>query len=198
MADDPRVVRSRAAVVAGAAELLLEDGPGAVTVDAVVQRTGVARSTIYRHFPTSTDVLRAAVDAVLPVGAPVEPLGAPGRAPTAEQAREALGRRLHATADQLATGAWVRALPALLELLARDPSLEEHRAQVVARHREPLEEQLRAVRDAGLLPADADLAVVAARLLGPLFYRRLVSGEPLSHELCDHLVDTVLTPGEHR
>jgi TetR/AcrR family transcriptional regulator, regulator of autoinduction and epiphytic fitness len=198
VSEDPRVVRSRAAVVAGAAELLLEDGPGAVTVDAVVQRTGVARSTIYRHFPTSTDVLRAAVDAVLPVSAPAEPLVASGRAPTADQLRTALAARLHATADQLATGAWVRALPALLELVARDSSLEEHRAQIVARHREPLEEQLRAVRDAGLLPADADLAVVAARLLGPLFYRRLVSGEPLTHELCDHLVDTVLTPGDPR
>ncbi|MBC3762725.1 TetR/AcrR family transcriptional regulator [Quadrisphaera oryzae] len=195
MSEDPRVVRSRAAVVTGAAELLLEDGPSAVTVDAVVQRTGVARSTIYRHFPTSTDVLRAAVDAVLPVGAPVEALAAPGEVPTAAQAREALARRVRSTADQLATGAWVRALPALLELVARDPALEEHRAQIVARHREPLEEQLRAVRDAGLLPADADLAVVAARLLGPLFYRRLVSGEPLTHELCDHLVDTVLTSG---
>ncbi|WP_180357960.1 TetR/AcrR family transcriptional regulator [Streptomyces sp. NP160] len=198
MSEDPRVVRSRAAVVAGAAELLLEDGPGAVTVDAVVQRTGVARSTIYRHFPTSTDVLRAAVDAVLPDSVPAEPLAAPGQAPTAHQARAALVRRLHATTDQLATGAWVRALPALLELVARDPSLEEHRAQIIARHREPLEEQLRAVRGAGLLPADADLAVVAARLLGPLFYRRLVSGEPLTHELCDHLVDTVLTPGDPR
>lgn len=198
MPEDPRVVRSRAAVVAGAAELLLADGPGAVTVDAVVQRTGVARSTIYRHFPTSTDVLRAAVDAVLPGGTPAEPLAPPGQTPTAEQARTALVRRLRANADHLATGAWVRALPALLELVGRDPSLEEHRAQIVARHREPLEEQLRAVRDAGLVPEDADLAVLAARLLGPLFYRRLVSGEPLTHELCDHLVDTVLTPGDLR
>lgn len=198
MPEDPRVVRSRAAVVTGAAELLLEDGPGAVTVDAVVQRTGVARSTIYRHFPTSTDVLRAAVDAVLPVAVPLEELVPQGAAAAPEHLRAALARRLHVTADQLSTAAWTRALPALLELVARDPSLEEHRAQIVARHREPLEELLRAVRDAGLLPADADLAVVAARLLGPLFYRRLISGEPLTHELCDHLVDAVLTSGDPR
>ncbi|PWJ47217.1 transcriptional regulator, TetR family [Quadrisphaera granulorum] len=192
------MVRSRAAVVAGAAELLLNDGPGAVTIDAVVQRTGVARSTIYRHFPTSTDVLRAAVEAVLPVSVPGESGDDDGERPNPTQLRDALRRRLRATADHLVGGAWTRALPALLELVARDPSLEEHRAQIVARHREPLLDLLRVVRDAGLLPADADLAVVADRLLGPLFYRRLVSGEPLTHELCDHLVDTVLTPGDPR
>ncbi len=192
VSNDPRAQRSRAAVVQGAAELLLAEGPGGVTVDAVVQRTGVARSTIYRHFPTSTDVLRAAVDAVLPEVVPRGPAAA-GEGP-----REALVRRVSATAEQLTTGAWVRALPALLELVAREPALEAHRTEIVARHRANLEEHLRAAQVAGLLPDGTDLRVAAARLVGPLFYRRLVTGEPLTRELCEHLVDTVLTPGDPR
>lgn len=192
MSDDPRAQRSRAAVVRGAAELLLSDGPGGVTVDAVVQRTGVARSTIYRHFPTSADVLRAAVDAVLPEVTPA------GSAAAGEAPRDALVRRVTATADQLATGAWVRALPALLELVASEPALGAHRDEIVARHRTDLEEHLRAAAEAGLLPDGADLDVVAARLVGPLFYRRLVTGEPLTPELCEQLVDSVLTPGDPR
>lgn len=192
VSDDPRSQRSRAAVVQGAAELLLADGPGGVTVDAVVQRTGVARSTIYRHFPTSTDVLRAAVDAVLPEVAP----GGPSA--TGEPLRDVLVRRVTATAEQLATGAWVRALPALLELVAREPALEAHRAEIVARHRTDLVGHLRAAADAGLLPAGADPGVAADRLVGPLFYRRLVTGEPLTPELCEQLVDSVLTPGDPR
>jgi AcrR family transcriptional regulator len=179
-------------VVRGAAELLIADGPGGVTVDAVVQRTGVARSTIYRHFPTSTDVLRAAVDAVLPEVLPRDP------ALVGEAPRDALVRRVAATAEQLTTGAWVRALPALLELVAREPALEAHRAEIVARHRTDLEEHLRAAVEAGLLPGGTDLGVAAARLVGPLFYRRLVTGEPLTPELCEQLVDSVLTPGDPR
>jgi TetR/AcrR family transcriptional regulator, regulator of autoinduction and epiphytic fitness len=46
---DPRVERSRTAVLDAAAGLLLEGGVPALTVEAVVERSGVARSTIYRH-----------------------------------------------------------------------------------------------------------------------------------------------------
>ena len=56
---DPRVERSRAVITSAATDLLMQGGVHAVTVDAVIARSGVARSTIYRHFPASTDLLAA-------------------------------------------------------------------------------------------------------------------------------------------
>ena len=47
---DPRVARSRTAVLDAATHLLVTGGPAAVTVDAVVAESGVAKSTIYRHW----------------------------------------------------------------------------------------------------------------------------------------------------
>ena len=44
---DPRVARSRAAVLEAAAALVTTSGLAGLTVEAVVQRSGVARSTIY-------------------------------------------------------------------------------------------------------------------------------------------------------
>ena len=35
-----------------ASELLVEGGPAAVTIDAITARSGIAKTTIYRHWPT--------------------------------------------------------------------------------------------------------------------------------------------------
>ncbi len=45
---DPRVPRSRRAVLAAALELMVERGVFATTIDAVSERSGVAKTTIYR------------------------------------------------------------------------------------------------------------------------------------------------------
>ena len=48
---DPRVVRSRRAVLDAALAELAARGYGAFTIDGVATRAGVARSTIYRLWP---------------------------------------------------------------------------------------------------------------------------------------------------
>ena len=54
---DPRLVRSRAKVLAAATELLIESGPRGITVDAVAERSGVAKSTLYRHWSSVQELL---------------------------------------------------------------------------------------------------------------------------------------------
>ena len=54
---DPRVARSRASLLEAATDLLVDGGPRAVTVDAVSERSGVAKSTLYRHFPSRDDLV---------------------------------------------------------------------------------------------------------------------------------------------
>src|SRR5690554_1819280 len=65
-ATDARVVRTRANVLRAATDLLVEGGPTAVTIDAIVARSGVARSTIYRHWDTRDDVLLAVIERCAP------------------------------------------------------------------------------------------------------------------------------------
>jgi len=48
---DPRVERTRKVVLEAAAELIGECGFGRTSVEAISERSGVARSTIYRHWP---------------------------------------------------------------------------------------------------------------------------------------------------
>lgn len=55
---DPRVARTRRDVLAAAREVLLEEGWERVTVSRVADRSGYARTTLYRHWPQRLDLLR--------------------------------------------------------------------------------------------------------------------------------------------
>ncbi|MFM2076185.1 MAG: hypothetical protein RJA49_75, partial [Actinomycetota bacterium] len=47
---DPRCTRSQQRVLVAAVALLREDGLAGLTFEAVAARSGVAKTTIYRHF----------------------------------------------------------------------------------------------------------------------------------------------------
>ncbi|MDO8105643.1 TetR/AcrR family transcriptional regulator [Isoptericola sp. b441] len=66
---DPRVVRSRAAVLAAATQLLATDGVAGTTIEAVAARSGVAKTTIYRHWPDQRALVRDAFGVALPMPA---------------------------------------------------------------------------------------------------------------------------------
>ena len=63
---DPRRVRSRDRLLDAATELLAAGGIDAVTVEAVTRRSKVARTTLYRNFGNSTELLAAAFQELLP------------------------------------------------------------------------------------------------------------------------------------
>src|SRR4051794_5710136 len=104
---DPRVSRSRSAILRAATDLLVEGGPSAVTIDAIVTRSGVAKSTIYRHWQSRDEVLLAVIESC----APQIPEPDPDTDVVA-----ALRQVVHAMADALNDPEWARVLPALLML----------------------------------------------------------------------------------
>jgi len=54
---DPRVVQTRALVLAAARKLLVEEGQEAVTPTRLSEITGISRSTIYRHWSDPLDII---------------------------------------------------------------------------------------------------------------------------------------------
>lgn len=73
VARDPRVARSRAAVLEAGVDLLVEGGPNAVTVEAVSQRSGVAKTTIYRQWASREDLVVDVVGEIVTAAPPPPP-----------------------------------------------------------------------------------------------------------------------------
>lgn len=188
---DPRVERSRAVITAAATDLLMEGGVHAVTVDAVIARSGVARSTIYRHFPASTDLLAAAFDQLLP---PV--LEAPREGSFPERL---LGLMLQQSAmlreapTTVVMTAWlVVTTEGMKQTATASPHFSGLQQRLLEHHRFPLATLLREGLESRDLRADLDVDIAVSQLGGPLVFRKLISMEPVDEDFCRRLVDDFL------
>src|SRR6201995_268302 len=65
-ADDPRRLRmaeTRAAILRAARPIMLRDGLGGTTLDRVASEGGIAKMTLYRHFPSKEALFEGLVTA---------------------------------------------------------------------------------------------------------------------------------------
>jgi AcrR family transcriptional regulator len=182
---DPRVARSRASLLAAATELLVEGGPRAVTVDAVAARSGVAKSTLYRHWESVQDLLVDVLRANVPPELTVDP--------EAEFEPALRAWTAHAAAS-LASPEWVRILPALMMLRSHSPEVAEVLAADFDEKFTAITEILRRGSAEGRLPADLDPRLVTHTLAGPLVLAALGTGgrDATLATLADYVVDRFL------
>lgn len=182
-APDPRVVRSRDAVLAAATELLIEGGIAAMTVEAVVARSGVAKTTVYRHWAGRDELLVDAFDAMIPE------IPVPGAELGFEAALRTFVRTL---VGVLADPAWQRVIPALLEARRHLHDLAELQRRLEERQRKVVGEVLARGVGEGALPGDTDGDEACLQLIGPLLMASLNSAVPLDEAFGDRLVDLFL------
>ncbi len=166
---DSRVERSRHAVLTAALGLLCESGVGGFSVDEVARRSGVAKTTIYRHWPTREALV---VDTC-------SRLSAEQQIPDTGSLEGDLTAILTNIAHLLQTANWSAVLPSIIDNAERDAEFAELVGQIQRGHAAPLREALERATSKGELPAHTDLSTTVAALLGPLFYRRWFSREPI-------------------
>ena len=180
---DPRVARSRAAVISAATELLVEAGPAAVTIDAIVARSGVAKSTIYRHWTSRDEVLLDVMEVCAPdLVAPDPTLGVEGGL------RE-IGHRI---GDMLNDPEWARVLPALLMLKSHAHGVADLDKRMEERQNEVVSTLIRRGIDEGVLTPDAGEPEASAVLVGPLFFAQLTGLVTIDDGFVDRTVDRFL------
>ena len=178
---DPRIERTRRVVLDAALALLVERGLGEVTIEAVAAESGVAKSTIYRHWPSRLELINDAFLELKPT-LPVPPDG---------DVRERLVVVLEHLAQDVAASRWSACLPALIDAAQHDPAARELNLRLASTGRTSLAGLLAEGVQSGELPADLDTVLIAEALAGPIILRRLMSAEPLQPAQVRHLVDQV-------
>ena len=180
---DRRVERSRRAVLTAALELLGEGGVGGFSVDEVARRSKVAKTTIYRHWPTREALV---VDAC-------SRLGAEQDIPDTGSLEGDLTAILTNIAQLLQTANWSAVLPSIIDSAERDPEFAEIVSQIQRGHAAPLREVLQRATDRGELPVGTDVSTTVAALLGPLFYRRWFSRESIDDIFVDATIKRAIS-----
>jgi AcrR family transcriptional regulator len=161
-------------VLGAAWELLNEVGFDGVTVELVSERSGVARSTLYRHWRTMPELLRDAFAAQA---------ARPTAAVDADDGLAALTAYAQAVAVGL-TDVWGRAAVTLAVSAAVDPEQRQVQRVFVDGTRRDLRQVVDRGRATGELDPDVDADAVVDRLLdlviAPQFYRYQFTEEPVS------------------
>src|SRR4029453_8696643 len=183
---DRRVERSKEAILAATRELLAEEGGvRSLTVEAVAARSGVAKTTIYRRW---RDKWELALDAVM-----IDMLPRFDDPVDVGDTRQELITFIDPIVKFLGSRPYGPAMQALVSVIASEPELARaYRERVV----EPRRGQLAPVIERGLarggLRPDPDVQLLHEFLLGPTFYRLLLSGGSLDRRLAARLVDGIL------
>jgi AcrR family transcriptional regulator len=175
---------AREAVLEAADDLLTERGFAGVTVEGIAARAGVAKQTIYRWWPSKVDILLEAFAEDMD-----ENLSPPDHGNVGDDLR-ALLHRLALFLTESDEGEVFRALAGQAQ---HDPVLATRlRADHLSRQRERDRVPLERAVERGELSADLDIDLALDQLFGPVYYRVLVTGEAVSREFTDHLVERFL------
>lgn len=161
---DPRQRRTHQTVLAAARTVLRRDGVHGASIDAIASEAGVARSTVYRNWPSRDALLD---DAIGEIARPAPPAGDGDPI-----------ERLAAVVEHLATclddTEWGRTLPAIVAAIDDAPELAARYRQFVEGRRSDVDRLVRDAIASGALPAGVTVGDLIDDLVGPLFYRRLV------------------------
>jgi AcrR family transcriptional regulator len=184
--DDPRVRRSRTAVLGAALAELTERGYGGFTIDGVATRAGVARSTVYRIWGDRSRQIEDALEELNQQ----PPAGERG-SETPRERVEALVRHL---SEAMAGSKVADCLPGLVDGAERDPDVRRLHHGYNARRRAALVDAIAEGRSSGAPGFDVDPELAALALAGAVVYRRLMTPQPLTGDEVVPLVETVLRP----
>ncbi|WP_432513300.1 TetR/AcrR family transcriptional regulator [Kineococcus sp. SYSU DK001] len=177
---DPRIVRTHRDVVRATADLLLDGGWDAVTHAEVARRSGYSKATVYAHWPTRFDLVRASIERICDEADHPAATG---------DLRADLRASLLDFAHDLSAGRLDRLLAGVLEHADHGPAVADLRLRLY----ETGTRALRAVLTAHLRPADVDPVLVL--LTGAVLVHVSYAGGTATPAFVDDLVDRVVPPG---
>jgi AcrR family transcriptional regulator len=167
--------------MAAAYELLTQSGLSGVSVDEVSRRSGVAKTTIYRHWSSRESLLLAACSQ----------LSSRPQVPDTG--------RLKSDLEALASGAsirlrqpWAAILPSIVDAAERDQHLADLQSQIHSQMRSAFVAVIERAQHRGELSASQDPRELVASILGPILYRRFLSRELLDEKFAKRIVERAL------
>jgi AcrR family transcriptional regulator len=181
-AEDERVRRSKQAVLTATFRLLSENGLTGVSIDEVSRRSGVAKTTIYRHWPSRSALILDACSKLKP----------DSQAPDTGSLQGDLTALALSTAHRLQTARWATVMPSIIDSAERDSELANLHRRLHAEMTTAFRSVIERAQQKGELSRTQRPTEVLALILGPLFYRRWFSREPLDERFVKRVVESAI------
>ena len=177
-----RTARTGAAVLAATLEILAEDGFGALTIDAVAEKAGVHRTTLYRRWGTRERLVVDALAAQSTTEIPIPDTG------TIQSDTEAIAKMVSANlASPLG-----RALAQGMVGHGEDDEIRSVTEEFWRTRFERTDVVVNRAIERRELPEDTDPRLVVEMVVAPVWFRSIVTRSPIDDALITQVVETVI------
>jgi AcrR family transcriptional regulator len=181
----PRSVKTTAAILDSAYELMASEGLAAASIDAVARHCNVSKMTIYKWWPSREALL---IDAFLNQASLMLPLSSSG------DAASRLRRHAVAYAEALAGEFGRVQLAVISECVANTGSAAIFYQRYLKIRRDAIVEIIAAGQKDGSIAAEGLPADLYDAIYGSLFYRSIFGIKPISPAYARNLIELVLKP----
>ncbi len=181
--DDPRVARTRARAFEATLELAAESGLHACTFDAVSERSGIARSTLYRHWTNQAELVMEAL-----LSQDVEEHVAHDTG----SLRDDMLIHMLGLGRELESSTWRAMAPQLVAAASTDPDMSGILKKSSDYYLGIVAEIVDRARERGEVATDIDSAHVALLFSAPVFYRYLMARQPVDGRWITSHVDAIV------
>jgi AcrR family transcriptional regulator len=188
--DDPRVGRTRAAVIDAASELLMADGPSAITHGNVAAAANVSRTTVYNHWPTREDLLRATIDSIGKVTPDVDDLTG--------SLRDDLSLLCAPLVVDLTDDQRAPMIANMMERALHDPTVAAVRNEFLGAFHVVFAQVIANAVAAGELRADIDVDRSLATLMGSFLFVRFMSDTTFDDAVAQAILDDFVSVNSPR
>jgi AcrR family transcriptional regulator len=182
-----RSARVRAAVLRAALEELADVGWAGMSFEGVAARAGVHKTTVYRRWDSREELM---LDAMLQRGTERVPIPDTG---SLRQDLLEYGRLIVAGAQAPEAEGLARAIVSIGD---RDPQLADASRRFWAARVDLASQIVERAISRGEIPAHADPRLVVEAMIGAMYFRLLLSGEPLDSQFVEGLADLLARGAE--
>lgn len=190
--EDPRLIATRSLALDAALYVLQEKGVLAVTHASISEKTGISRSTLYRHWPKLEALRNEAF-----LRAASSPKHAPRtNGPLRADLTWILGNLMTALNET----PWGQVAPQVIALAATDDDARSLINNWMKDRSASVEAVFAAARARGEVAENAPVQQMIEMLIAVPYYRRFIAGFALDHEWLDRHVDLICrlaTDGDH-
>jgi AcrR family transcriptional regulator len=178
----PRHPDTDRAILGATFRQLIEVGYASLSVEAVAAAAGVAKTTLYRRYPTKRDLVIAALESGTPFSGPID----------APDTHAALAVFIRSAIAMMVDSGAIRILGSLLVEERREPELlDVFRKRLLEPRRAIVVDVLRQGIARGDVRPDADPLLVTEMIAGAIFGHHAILGQHADEAWIEALVDHV-------
>jgi AcrR family transcriptional regulator len=179
----PRSEEARRKALAAAGDLIIERGVGAFSIEEVAARSGVAKTTIYRHWPERASLIIDTVRSTF------EHVGTPDTGSLRGDLEAFFSGMVRADLS----GRIGQLMPCIIDAASRDPEIGSLFERIKDEREYPIRTIVERAQARGELPDDLDARVVMGTIVGPIVFRKIMQRMPIDESYIRGCLDVVVT-----